>query len=117
MCPYFKMSNIFEFLADCRNSNSSVEKIEVRGTTTESCSKHQSIFYHYFNGNYTSAKFTKAQRAEKIEWTQDIVLASFDSIKFDVTNYCPGVQDLARCIFNQEHQSLTGKPIETFVGT
>ena len=104
------MPNTFQFLADRRYTNSSVQGIEVRRTRTQYCSNHQFIVFEHQDGDSTSAKLIERRDVEQIEWNQNIVLDPSDSIRFDVTNYCPGVQDLATCIFNQEHHTDLQKP-------
>lgn len=51
------------------------------------------------------------KRLKALEWTQrSILLDDCDFIKFDVTYNCPGVQDLAACVFDQEHYMDFQKP-------
>ena len=100
------MATTFQFAFD-RNSNSSVQEIEVRRTRTQYCPKHLFIVFRHKHGGNTSAEIVKRQ---DVEWTRDIPLHPSDFIKFGVTDTCPGIQDLAIYIFNQEHHTDLQNP-------
>ena len=104
------MPNTFDFFADCRNTNSSVQGIEVRRTRTEYCSNHMFIVFRHQDDDTISTEVI-GKRLKALEWTQrSILLDDCDFIKFDVTYNCPGVQDLAACVFDQEHYMDFQKP-------
>ena len=103
------MSSTFEFSLDDRNTNCSIREIEVRRTRTEYCSNHQFIVFRHQDDDTISTKVI-GKRLDDLEWTQSVVLHTPDSIKFDTTYKCPGVRDLAACIFNKEHHADRQKP-------
>ena len=97
------MPSTFEFFADCRNTNSSVQSIEVHRTRAEFCSNHIYFIFRHQNDETISTEVI-GKRIKALVWTQrSIVLDDFDFIKFDATENCPGVRDLAGRVFGQEH--------------
>ena len=105
----FKMPSTLEFSLDNRNTNSSIQEIEVQCTRMEYCSKHHFIVFRHQDNDTISTKVI-SKRLDDLEWTQNVVLHTPDSIKFYVTYKCPGVQDLAACVFNKEHHADCQKP-------
>lgn len=96
------MPSTFQFSFDCSN-NSGVKEIEVRCTRTQYCPNHLLIILWYkHGGGNASAEINKGR---DVEWTWNIHLHPSDFINFEVTHFCPGVKDLAICIFNKEHHT------------
>lgn len=95
------MPTTFEVLASRTAADSDLCHIEVRRTLTEYCPNHWFIVFRHKNGDYISASVVK--RLDPVEWTQNSVLHPSDFIKFDITYKCPGIRDLAACIFIPEH--------------
>ena len=91
----FKMHTL-EIVASQTRTNSSVQEIEVRRTTTIYCSHHWFIIFRYHNGDNIIAEVNRTQYAE---WTWNFGLHTSNIvIKFNITNKCLQIQDLATSI-------------------
>ena len=91
----FKMHTL-EIVASRTTTNSSIQEIEVRRTTTIHCSNHWFIVFRYYNGDNIIAEVNRKQYAE---WTWNIDLhPSNIVIKFNISNKCLQIQDLATSI-------------------
>ena len=109
---FSKMSTTFQFAADRKNNNSNVREIQIQCTSTDHCSNHQSIVFRHQNDDNISTKVF-GERLDALEWTQGVLHTpdhTPGSIKIDATNKCPGVQDLAYCIFAKEHYANIKNP-------
>ena len=91
----FKMHTL-EIVASRTTTNSSIQEIEVRCTTTIYCSNHWFIVFRYYNGDNIIAEVNRKQYAEWI-WNIDLHLSNI-MIKFNISNKCLQIQDLATSI-------------------
>ena len=85
-----------EIVASQTTTNSSIKEIEIRRTATIYCSHHWFIAFRYHNGDNIAAEVNRTQYAE---WTWNFDLRTSNIvIKFNITNKCLQIQDLATSI-------------------
>ena len=85
-----------DIVASKTTTNSSIQEIEVRRTKTTYCSHHWFIVFRYHNGDNIVAEVNRTQYAE---WTRNIdIQPSEIGIKFNISNKCLKIQDLATSI-------------------
>ena len=85
-----------EIVASRTTTNSSIKEIEIRRTTTIYCSHHLFIAFRCHNGENIIAKVNRTQYAE---WTWNVGLHTSNIVsKFNISNKCLQIQDLATSI-------------------
>ena len=99
----FKMHTTFDIVATRITADPSICEIEIQRTRTEHCSKHWFIVFRCHNGENIGAQVNKKRDAE---WTWNIDLHPSNFMtKFNITNKCLRIQELATIIYISEGHS------------
>ena len=95
-----------ELVASRTTTNSSIKEIEIRHNTTIYCSHHWFIAFRYHNSDNIVAE---VNRTQYIKWAWNFGLhISNIMIKFNITNKCLQIQDLATSICILEGHDSSG---------